>query len=53
MSKTIENPCFHCYAGAVGGYCRGCKDWSIGKGEIETEYVEVESEVTNEQILRE
>ena len=50
MSKTIENPCCHCYAGAVGGYCGRCSDYAVGKGEVEAEYVEVESEAENEQM---
>lgn len=40
----IENPCYHCYAGAVGGYCGHCDESTkrSNYGDIERFYIEAD-----------
>ena len=52
MAKTVENPCFHCYAGAIGECsmtpCKHqLKPWSK---DVETMEIEVDDDEDLESI---
>lgn len=54
MKKTIDNPCYHCYQGAVG-YCYDyyCKyayeDWSQDLDALEIEVPDDKEEAENDE----
>ena len=47
--NVIENPCYHCYAGASGQcYMTSCKhQFEIWSKDVESEYVEIKGENKN------
>lgn len=49
----IENPCYHCYAGAVGGYCLTCDESKkiSNYGDVESFYIEVEDTEDNNGLV--